>query len=150
MIIPVPERKDLPAAAEIIAPIVRQAQIVAFHGDMGAGKTTLIKALCDIFGVRDTVVSPTFALVNEYHDSAGHPIFHFDFYRINSPNEAYDLGYEEYFYSPFLCLIEWPEKIIPLLPPHALRLYIEVGKGEQRIIRLDIKRETFPVGEYYQ
>ncbi|MDR0728844.1 MAG: tRNA (adenosine(37)-N6)-threonylcarbamoyltransferase complex ATPase subunit type 1 TsaE [Prevotellaceae bacterium] len=144
MTISVPELKDLPAAAEIIAPIVRKAQIVAFHGEMGAGKTTLIKALCNVFGVRDTVVSPTFALVNEYHDADGLPIFHFDFYRINSLDEACDLGYEEYFYSAGLCLVEWPEKITPLLPPHTLHLYMKTGKEAQLIIRIDIKHKACP------
>jgi tRNA threonylcarbamoyladenosine biosynthesis protein TsaE len=138
MIILVAKLKDLPKAAEIIAPIVRTAQVVAFHGAMGAGKTTLKTALCNVFGVCDTVVSPTFALINEYHDSDGLPIFHFDFYRINSIDEVYDLGYEEYFYSAAgLCLIEWPEKITALLPPQTMHLYIEVEEKEQRIIRID-------------
>lgn len=92
------------------------ARIVLFYGPMGAGKTTLIKALCEALGVEDTVTSPTFALVNEYSTANGEPVFHFDFYRIERIEEVYDLGYEEYFYSGHLCLVEWPEKIDGLIP----------------------------------
>ncbi|MDE6482979.1 MAG: tRNA (adenosine(37)-N6)-threonylcarbamoyltransferase complex ATPase subunit type 1 TsaE [Rikenellaceae bacterium] len=92
------------------------ARIVLFYGSMGAGKTTLIKAVCEALGVEDTVTSPTFALVNEYRTAEDKPVYHFDFYRIERIEEAYDLGYEEYFYSGGLCLVEWPEKIEPLIP----------------------------------
>ncbi|MDR1681235.1 MAG: tRNA (adenosine(37)-N6)-threonylcarbamoyltransferase complex ATPase subunit type 1 TsaE [Prevotellaceae bacterium] len=137
MTLPVPQLTDLPRVAGIIAPAALEARVVAFHGPMGAGKTTLIKALCNVLGVRDTVVSPSFALINEYRDANGCPIYHFDFYRINSPAEAYDLGYEEYFYSGNLCLIEWPEKIAGLLPPQTLHLYIEVTEHEQRTVLVE-------------
>lgn len=92
------------------------ARIVLFYGSMGAGKTTLIKAICEALGVDDTVTSPTFALVNEYSTTNGEPVFHFDFYRIERIEEVYDMGYEEYFYSGHLCLVEWPEKIDDLIP----------------------------------
>lgn len=104
---------------------------------MGAGKTTLIRALCDAMGVADTVSSPTFALVNEYHDRDGMSIFHFDFYRINRIEEAFDLGYEEYFYGGGLCLVEWPEKIESLLPEDAMTIQIEVTGTETRTIRFE-------------
>jgi len=84
---------------------------IAFYGEMGAGKTTLIKEICKILGVKDITSSPTFALINEYRTNDEESIYHFDFYRINNLQEAYDLGYEDYFYSNSLCLIEWPEKI---------------------------------------
>ena len=87
-----------------------------FYGEMGAGKTTLIKALCQAWEVEDTVSSPTFALVNEYRTSKGQVVYHFDFYRIEDEEEATDIGLEEYFYSQRYCLVEWPTKIRNLLP----------------------------------
>ena len=108
----------LPDAAEKLLGIIRanDFSVILLEGAMGAGKTTLTKALCDELGVGDTVTSPTFALVNEYSDREGNPVYHFDFYRIDSLEEAFDLGYDEYFYSGNLCLVEWPEKIAPLIP----------------------------------
>ncbi len=111
--------------------------IVAFWGEMGAGKTTLIRVLCDRLGVTDTVTSPTFALVNEYHTEAGTPIYHFDFYRINRIEEVFDFGYEEYFYSGDLCLIEWPEKIEGLLPEETLSVRILITGDDSRTIEID-------------
>ena len=108
----------LPDAAEKLLGIIRanDFSVILLEGAMGAGKTTLTKALCDELGVGDTVTSPTFARVNEYSDREGNPVYHFDFYRIDSLEEAFDLGYDEYFYSGNLCLVEWPEKIAPLIP----------------------------------
>ncbi len=114
--------------------------IILFYGSMGAGKTTLIRALCSAMHVTDAVTSPTFALINEYGTEYGRRIYHFDFYRINSLEEVFDLGYEEYFYSPNLSLIEWPEKIEPLLPDssdpsvHVGRIDIDVTSKGDRII----------------
>lgn len=91
--------------------------VFAFHGEMGAGKTTFIKAICEELGVEDVINSPTFAIINEYRSSTtGELIYHFDFYRINKLSEAEDIGTEDYFYSGALCFIEWPEKIEDLLP----------------------------------
>ena len=87
-----------------------EADVIAFYGSMGAGKTTLIKNLCHQMGVTDEVNSPTFAIVNEYVTEAGESVYHFDFYRIKKIEEAYDIGYENYFYSGNLCLIEWPDR----------------------------------------
>lgn len=112
--------------------------IVLFRGDMGAGKTTLIRELCAVRGVEDVVTSPTFALINVYNDDKGGSIYHFDFYRINSINEVLDLGYEEYFYGDGLCFVEWPEKIEELIPEDltVATLYIEQNGGkEDRKIR---------------
>ncbi|MBQ1651011.1 MAG: tRNA (adenosine(37)-N6)-threonylcarbamoyltransferase complex ATPase subunit type 1 TsaE, partial [Paludibacteraceae bacterium] len=100
-------------------------KIVAFYGSMGAGKTTFIKAICDVLGVTDTVNSPTFAIVNEYLAANSERVYHFDFYRIKKIEEAYDFGYEDYFYSGNLCLIEWPELIEELLPEDTVRVKIE-------------------------
>lgn len=91
-------------------------RIFAFFGAMGVGKTTLIQALCRILGVREAVNSPSFAIINEYHNQTGEMIYHFDFYRINKLEEVFDLGYEDYFYSGHYCFIEWSEHIEALLP----------------------------------
>ena len=104
-----------------------KSNIVAFYGNMGAGKTTLIKNLCSKLGVQDEVNSPTFALVNEYQTDAFDSIFHFDFYRIKSLEEVFDIGYEDYFYGGSLCLLEWPELIDPLMPEHFIKVEITLG-----------------------
>ncbi|NJO90083.1 MAG: tRNA (adenosine(37)-N6)-threonylcarbamoyltransferase complex ATPase subunit type 1 TsaE [Chloroflexia bacterium] len=109
---------------------------LAFYGEMGAGKTTLIKAICKELGVGDTTSSPTFSIINEYVANSRKPIFHFDFYRIDNESEAYDFGYEEYFYSGELCLIEWPEKIESLLPIPHYKLQITVNESGHRIIQM--------------
>ena len=98
--------------------------VIAFYGEMGVGKTTFIKAICRKLGVVDQVSSPTFSLINEYKTSASDSIFHFDFYRIENIEEVYDIGYEDYFYSGNLCLIEWPEMIEDLLPANHLKVRI--------------------------
>ena len=116
-----------------------KADVIAFYGSMGAGKTTLIKDLCHRMGVTDEVNSPTFAIVNEYVTVEGEPVYHFDFYRIKRLEEAYDIGYENYFYSGHLCLIEWPELIEPLLPERYLR--VEIGPGEDddaRVVTVEL------------
>lgn len=129
----------LPDAAERVLEIIRENgfNIILLEGAMGAGKTTLVKALCDELGVDDAVTSPTFALVNEYSDRGGNPVYHFDFYRIDSLEEAFDLGYDEYFYSGNLCLVEWPEKIAPLIPgddePDVRVATVHIGvEGDER------------------
>lgn len=111
--------------------------IYAFYGDMGAGKTTFIQALCNTLKVDDVVSSPTFSLVNEYRTIENELIYHFDFYRINSINEVYDFGYEEYFNQDCYIFIEWPEKIEALLPESTIRIRIDVlpdGGRELKII----------------
>lgn len=127
---------DLPRAARELAPVLRDRGVVALYGGMGAGKTTLIRALVQALGSTDQVTSPTFALVNDYAAAGGLAIHHFDFYRIDSLSEAFDLGYEEYFFGGDLCLVEWPEKIEPLLPPDTLRLDITVNPNGSRTIAL--------------
>jgi tRNA threonylcarbamoyladenosine biosynthesis protein TsaE len=105
-------------AKEFIA-AMGDKKVFLFYGSMGAGKTTFIRAICEELGVKESINSPTFAIINEYKAGDGSPIFHFDFYRINKEEEAYDFGYEDYFYSGKLCFVEWPEKIVNLLPEDA-------------------------------
>lgn len=112
---------EISAAAKSVLQMIGNSRIVCFYGNMGAGKTTLIKAICHELGVTDNVASPTFALINEYRDRNASPIFHFDFYRINKIEEVFDFGYEEYFYkSDGICLIEWPELIEEILPSEGI------------------------------
>lgn len=109
-------------------------KVFAFYGHMGAGKTTFIKALCEAMGVEDVITSPTFSLVNDYTDRNGNSIYHFDFYRIKKLEEVYDMGYEDYFYSGSLCLMEWPELIEELLPEDAVKVTItEQPDGSRQV-----------------
>ncbi len=110
--------------------------IFAFNGKMGAGKTTFIKAICETMGVKETVNSPTFSIVNEYEAEDGRIIYHFDCYRINKIQEALDLGAEEYLYSGNLCFIEWSENIAPILPDSLVNVDIEEVENGKRIIKI--------------
>lgn len=116
---------ELPMVAEQVIDALDGRSVVALFGPMGAGKTTLVSAIMEHLGSADTVTSPTFALVNQYYTADNQPVYHFDFYRINSLAEAFDMGYEEYFYSGDLCLVEWPEKIEGLLPDDVMVVRIE-------------------------
>ena len=110
-------------------------KVFAFYGKMGAGKTTFIKAVCEELGVSDVITSPTFAIVNEYTiEHSPQTIYHFDFYRIKRIEEVYDMGYEDYFYSGNLCLIEWPELIEELLPEDAVRVNIKEEADGSRTV----------------
>ncbi len=113
-----------------------QNKIFLFYGEMGAGKTTLIRELCRQLGVTEQATSPTFSIVNEYKGREG-KIYHFDFYRLKTQTEALDMGYEEYFYSGDYCFIEWPEKIDGLLPEHYIQIAITVGEQQTRHIRIE-------------
>ncbi len=126
--------KTLDGVAEKLISGFPGQRIFAFYGKMGAGKTTFIQAVCKAIGTDDNVTSPTFALVNEYKTKNGESIYHFDFYRIKDLEEAFDLGYEDYFYSGKYCLIEWPEKIESLLPQDYVEVKIEVLENEEREI----------------
>jgi tRNA threonylcarbamoyladenosine biosynthesis protein TsaE len=112
-------------------------RLFAFYGKMGSGKTTFIKALCEILEVVDYVTSPTFALINVYETKHSKEIYHFDFYRINSLEELFDLGYEEYFFSDKYCFVEWPEMIEPLLPATTVKINITETVEGTRIIESD-------------
>lgn len=117
---------ELKDVAQAIMESLEGRNVVAFCGQMGAGKTTLISAIMEHLGSTDNVTSPTFALVNQYITANDERVYHFDFYRINRIEEVFDMGYEEYFYSGDLCLIEWPELIEELLPEEAMVVRIEV------------------------
>lgn len=122
---------ELPMVAQAVIDSLQGRTVVVFRAEMGAGKTTLISRIVAQLGADDTVTSPTFALVNQYEGSEQR-IYHFDFYRINRIEEVFDFGYEEYFYSGDLCLVEWPEKIEALIPDDAMVVRIEVGDDQQR------------------
>lgn len=108
----------------------------AFYGEMGAGKTTFIKAICNKLGAIDTATSPSFSIVNEYHTNQGYKIFHFDFYRIKKLEEAYDIGFEEYFYSNDYCFIEWPDKIESILPDDVVPVIITTVSESMRKVKI--------------
>jgi tRNA threonylcarbamoyladenosine biosynthesis protein TsaE len=136
----VPSLAALPAAAAHVQAAIHDAgcAVVVFEGEMGAGKTTLIRALAAGLGVADDVSSPTFALVNEYRDGRDQPIYHFDFYRVDSVDEAERMGATEYLDSGYLCLVEWPARVAILLPTPRLEVRIDVLSAEAREIQLKI------------
>jgi len=113
----------------------KNKNIICFYGEMGVGKTTFIKEICKNLLVEDNVSSPTFSIVNQYKTKENKIIYHFDFYRLETVEEAYDMGYEEYFFQNDLCLIEWPEKIEGLIPEDIIKVIL-TKKGEQRIIEI--------------
>ena len=123
---------ELGQVADYLISLRNESDIIAFYGPMGAGKTTLIKNLCHKMGVTDEVNSPTFAIVNEYVTVEGESVYHFDFYRIKKLEEVFDIGYDNYFYSGNLCLLEWPEMIDPLMPDRFIRVEIALGETDDR------------------
>ena len=128
---------DLSSVSHDFIESFRQHRLIAFYGSMGAGKTTFIKALCDELKVTDVVNSPSFAIINEYAIPGDGLIYHFDFYRLKSISEAYDMGYEDYFYSGNLCFIEWPELVEEILPEDTVNVNIEEMPDGSRRIRFD-------------
>lgn len=128
---------QLDMVAEEVIKELNGRSVVLFRGGMGAGKTTLISRIAAALGSEDNVTSPTFALVNQYEGEGDCRIYHFDFYRIDSIDEVFDLGYEEYFYSGDLCLVEWPEKIEPLIPEDVMEVRITVADDDSRIFEIE-------------
>lgn len=138
MIIPVHSLTELSVAAQQVISTFADERIFLFYGQMGAGKTTFINELCLILGVHDHTSSPTFSIVNEYSSDNG-PLYHFDFYRLKNESEAFDLGYEEYFYSGSYCFVEWSEKIPNLLPESYVTVEIKVSDNQQRTLYIKKK-----------
>lgn len=125
--------KDLDGIAKELLEFIGDRRVLCFYGDLGAGKTTFIKAICRQLGVKDEVQSPTFSIVNEYETSEREPVYHFDFYRLKTEEEAYDLGYEQYLYSNYFCFIEWPEKVENLLNLKKVDLYLSFADSKRQI-----------------
>ena len=131
--------EELSKVSDLLISWRDKSNIIAFYGNMGAGKTTLDKNLCSKLGVQDEVNSPTFALVNEYQTETFDSVFHFDFYRIKSLEEVFDIGYEDYFYGGSLCLLEWPELIDPIMPEHFIKVEIALGDtDDSRVVRCSV------------
>tara|TARA_B110000263_G_scaffold58719_1_gene50230 strand:- start:479 stop:889 length:411 start_codon:yes stop_codon:yes gene_type:complete len=126
---------ELERAATSLLELIKDKTIVCFYGEMGVGKTTFIKEICKKLGVEDVVSSPTFSIINEYLTDNDESVYHFDFYRIEKEEAAFDIGYEEYFYQGNLCLIEWPEKISSIIPKNIIKVQI-TRNDEQRIIEI--------------
>lgn len=129
--------RDLKEAAIQFIQLMGENRVFAFYGEMGAGKTTFIKAICIELGVNENITSPTFALVNEYISKDNRSIYHFDCYRLKNIREAYDFGADEYFFSGNICFIEWPEKIEDLLPTDTVSVTIQVLENDSRVITID-------------
>jgi len=127
-------KQELPDAAKKLLDYTGKNRLLAFYGEMGAGKTTIIKAICKSLGATDSVTSPTFTLINEYMTTDGNLLYHIDFYRIKKPDEVFDFGIEEYFSSGSYCFMEWPELIEELLPAETVKIRITVGYDDERIL----------------
>ncbi len=128
---------ELPDVAQAVIEAIGDRSVVIFRGEMGAGKTTLIREIVAQLGATDVVTSPTFAIVNQYQGAMDRRIYHFDFYRLEDLREAYDFGYEEYFYSGDICLVEWPERIEPLLPEEVITVRITVDDETERTFEIE-------------
>jgi len=127
--------EELPQVVKQLINTVKNKTLL-FYGDMGVGKTTLIKELVKQLGVDDRVSSPTFSLVNEYRSTIGEKIYHFDFYRIENENEALDIGIEDYFYENTWCFIEWPDKVKNLLPLNAVEIHLSINENQTRSLNI--------------
>ncbi|UFH54409.1 tRNA (adenosine(37)-N6)-threonylcarbamoyltransferase complex ATPase subunit type 1 TsaE [Spirosoma sp. KNUC1025] len=138
MTLPMNHTDELDTIAHRLLAEGRNQSVWLFEGDMGAGKTTLIKALCRALGVISTVQSPTFSIVNEYTTHEGHSVYHFDCYRLRNEVEALDIGIEEYFDSGNYCFIEWPERIISLWPATYYQVHILVEPNGHRVVETEL------------
>jgi tRNA threonylcarbamoyladenosine biosynthesis protein TsaE len=132
----VKDKKGLPAAVRKLLRYAGNRRIFAFYGHLGAGKTTIIKHLCEALGSRDLVCSPSFTLVNEYKTDSGENIYHIDLFRIKSLSEAFDFGIEEYLTGDSYCFMEWPEKAEEILPSGTVNVRITVDNDDQRILSI--------------
>lgn len=136
MIIEIKDKRHLPHAAHELLKYAGGRKIFAFYGQMGSGKTTIIKSVCSVLGAVDIVSSPTFTLVNEYRTAAGDSLFHIDFYRIRKQEEIYDFGIEEYLTGEHHCFMEWPELAEEVLPEGIVKVKISVGDHEKRTLEV--------------
>lgn len=137
------ELESIDQAALRVIQAAGKEKIWVFKGEMGAGKTTLIKSLSKLMEIQDQVSSPTFGIVNEYHTTQGDPIFHFDFYRLDDPMEALEIGIEEYFYSGKICWLEWAERIAQFLPENFFLITIETESETRRKITLQHSQDAY-------
>jgi tRNA threonylcarbamoyladenosine biosynthesis protein TsaE len=136
MEIVIKDKRHLQTAAKTLLKHAGANKIFAFYGSMGAGKTTIIKTICEVLGAVDIASSPTFTLVNEYRTTLGDSIFHIDFYRIKKQEEVFDFGVEEYLTGDSYCFMEWPELVEEILPPETVKVIIKVDDNEQRTLHL--------------
>ncbi len=130
--------EDLKPAAAALVQLLAGQPVAAFYGSMGVGKTTFIKVLCHHLNTTDTVNSPSFAIINEYHTKDGQQVFHFDLYRLKEPKELLDIGGEDYFYSGHICLVEWPEKAEDYLPENRINVSMEELPDGSRSIKFEL------------
>lgn len=137
MVTQVESEAQLEKAAEELLRFAGDRRVFLFEGEMGAGKTTFIKSICNVLGVEQLVSSPTFSIVNEY-PSPGGLVYHFDFYRLKDETEAFDLGYEDYFYSGNYCFVEWPSRVRNLWPDNSVMVDIRFRNGENREIQASL------------
>lgn len=126
---------ELDRVARQVLEACGEKRVLAFYGEMGAGKTTLIKVMCSALGVTGTTSSPTFSIVNEYESGNGEPVYHFDFYRVKKSAEAFDIGFPDYAASGHWCFIEWPERIEEFLPADVINIKLEVV-GAERVLTM--------------
>lgn len=126
---------ELPEVAKKLLQAYPNERIFGFYGEMGAGKTTLIKEICKVLGVKNITSSPSFAIVNEYTSANNEPVYHFDFYRIEKLDDAYQIGFEDYLNSDYYCFIEWTEKVEPILKGDFVKVEIEILEDGVRMIR---------------
>ena len=138
LLIRIPDLSSIDDAARELIDTLPDKRIFAFYGEMGAGKTTLIKALCRVLQVTDVTSSPSFGLIYEYRTSGSESVYHFDFYRIEHLEEAYDIGYEEYIDSGRYCFIEWPEKVSSLLPPETVNVNLHIAGNNERTLEVKV------------
>jgi len=136
MKIEVNNKKELPSAIKRLLKYYGDSRIFAFYGTLGAGKTTIIKEICNQLGASDLASSPSFTLVNEYRTADGESLYHIDFYRVKNTGEVFDFGLEEYLYGGSYCFMEWPDLIEELLPADTIRVHIIAEKNEKRILEV--------------
>ena len=135
MKITIHQENELQVAARQLISEFSADRVFCFYGEMGAGKTTFIKKICELLGATDVTSSPTFSIVNEYVRINGEAIYHFDFYRIEKLDDAYQIGVEDYLYSGNYCFLEWSENVAPLIEDDFVKVKIDIGENYSRIIQ---------------